>query len=66
MSDFDNALNKAKKVSTDAGTVEKMSVSDAIAYDKYKRQLKQTDDQAGTKNAFSGLRISKISPDGTL
>lgn len=58
---FKDALSRAKKISSDAGSIEKTSVAEAIEYDRYQRAR-----EAQRKNVspFASIGYAKIQPGG--
>ena len=58
-----DALTRAKRIKSDAGEVEKTSVSEAIEYDRYQRAREA---QKNRVSPFGAMGYAKISPGGTF
>lgn len=58
---FRDALSRAKKISSDAGSIEKTSVAEAIEYDRYQRAREA---QKNRVSPFASMGYAKIQPGG--
>lgn len=58
---FRDALSRAKKISSDAGSIEKTSVAEAIEYDRYQRAREA---QRRNVSPFASMGYARIEPGG--